>query len=126
MPPDSEPGGGLGDDGDEGATAVRYPEYLMPIAGETPTPSDIRFAELREEICLGYAYNTARAYWGDLDDIYHWSVHRGFDILALTDRQFRQYVALLRRRKYSENTIRRRKVAYGRLRRLAQGDGTRL
>lgn len=110
------------------APADRYPENLMPIAGvdgmagADPYEDDAetarlrqsydRFCELREAVLIVYAYNTARAYWGDLDDLFLWCVHRRFSIFELTDAQFRQYVGLLRRRKYSENTIRRRGVAW--------------
>lgn len=106
--------------------ADRYPEQHMPIAGvdafvDTTASEDDeerslaradyeRFCEVREDVVLNYTYNTARAYWGDLDDIFWWCVHRGFDMFELTDEQMRDYDALLRRRKYSENTIRRRGV----------------
>ena len=71
-----------------------------------------RFFDLREDILLDYGYQTTRAYWGDLQDIFEWAVERDKDVLALTDRDLRQYCALLRRRKYSEATIRRRMVAW--------------
>ncbi len=92
----------------------RYPDYLLPIAGQL-VPTNQRFADLREELLLNYGYQTARGYRADLDDIYDWATRRGFDVLALGERQIRQYVALLRRRKYSENTIRRRITALRRL-----------
>jgi phage integrase, N-terminal SAM-like domain len=60
-------------------------------------------------------YKTARAYYADLQDIFEWAVERDKDVLALEDRDLRQYCALLRRRKYSENTIRRRMVAWRKL-----------
>lgn len=74
------------------------------------------FAQIREDICIDYSYNTARAYWGDLDDIFRWAIERGKDVLALTDGDLAQYLALLRRRKYSENTIRRKRVVWTKLR----------
>ena len=93
---------------------VRYPENSMEFAPEYP--DDIpeswqRFFDLREELLLGYGYNTARAYWGDLQDWFEWAVARDKDVLALTDRDEKQYYALMRRRRYSENTVRRRKNA---------------
>lgn len=85
-----------------------YPENLLPVIRQEQAASYERFAELREQVLLDYGYNTARAYWADLDDLYRWTVEREKDILTLCDHDVRQYVALLRRRKYSENTIRRR------------------
>jgi site-specific recombinase XerD len=93
----------------------------MAIAGEQ-SPSDQRFAAARESFLLGYGYNTARAYWSDLDDIYGWADRRGFDVMELTDAQLKQYTALLRRRGYSENTIRRRMVVWGMFRRTHARD----
>lgn len=108
--------------------ADRYPERDMPVAGALPAiaieadegdPVESealrlareryeRFCDLREEMLGGYCYNTARAYWGDLDDVYLWAEERGKDVLSLRDEDLKQYAALLRRRKYSETTIRRR------------------
>ncbi|KSU53326.1 MULTISPECIES: site-specific integrase [unclassified Gordonia (in: high G+C Gram-positive bacteria)] len=93
---------------------VYYPENLMPIVQELGVRYR-RFSELREEVLIGYAYNTARAYWSDLDDVCIWALERAKDPLDLSERDIRQYVALLRRRKYSENTIRRRVTAVRKL-----------
>lgn len=92
-------------------TSQRYPEDRSTFIRQLPE-RDQRFAEAREEYLLNYGYNTARAYWGDLEHLYDWCEHRGFDIFELTERRFRQYQALLRRRKYSESTIRRRRTAW--------------
>ena len=70
-----------------------------------------RFFDLREDVCLSYGYNTARAYWGDLDDWFRWAIARDKDLLSLSEKDQKQYYALLRRRKYSESTIRRRGTA---------------
>lgn len=70
-----------------------------------------RFFDLRESVCLNYGYNTARAYWGDLDDWFLWAIERDKDVLKLTKKDQKQYYALLRRRKYSESTIRRRRTS---------------
>lgn len=117
----------------------RYPERHMPIAGvepraemwaaegaEPPADTELQaaldrydlFSAARERLLKPYRYNTARAYWGDLDSIFFWCEHRELDIFDLTDRQLRQYFGLLRRRKYSENTIRRHGVAYRLFRRI--------
>jgi site-specific recombinase XerD len=92
----------------------RYPDVHMPFA--PAYPAEIpgawqRFFDVREDLLVDYTYNTARAYWGDLQDWFEWAVQRDKDVLSLTERDVRQYCALLRRRKYSENTIRRRKTA---------------
>jgi site-specific recombinase XerD len=84
-----------------------YPDHLLPVIRDRKVEY-LRFAELREQVLIDYGYNTARAYWGDLDCVYRWAAQRGKDVLALTEKDIRQYVALLRRRKYSENTVRRR------------------
>lgn len=102
----------------DGAHPSYYPEHRMEFAPEYP--DDVpepwrRFFELREQLLLGYGYNTARAYWADLQDIFEWAVARDKDILNLTDKDIRQYCALLRRRKYSEGTVRRRVVVWGRI-----------
>jgi site-specific recombinase XerD len=85
----------------------RYPETELPIVAELPEHHE-RFAELREDYLLQFGYNTARAYWGDLNDLLYWALERDKDVLQLTDRDIRQYLTLLRRRKYSPNTLRRR------------------
>ncbi len=90
---------------------LRYPEDQMPVAAELPEQQQ-RFAELREEFLLDFGYNTARAYWGDLDDLLYWANKRDKDVLGLTQQDIRQYLALLRRRQYSSNTIRRRKTTF--------------
>ncbi|MFD9684021.1 site-specific integrase [Rhodococcus sp. NPDC059969] len=44
-----------------------------------------------------------------------WALERNKDPLDLTEKEIRQYVALLRRRRYNENTIRRRITALRKL-----------
>ena len=96
----------------------RYPDYLMEFPPDIPPEVAARwkrFFDLREDILIDYGHQTARAYYADLQDIFEWAVERDKDVLALEDRDLRQYCALLRRRKYSENTIRRRMVAWRKL-----------
>ena len=88
----------------------RYPDNSMPFAPEIPKAWQ-QFADLREDILLNYRYHTARAYWSDLQDTFEWAVNHDKDILQLTTKDLKQYVALHRRRKYAETTIRRRITA---------------
>lgn len=85
---------------------------FAPLYGRDVPECWARFFDLREELLLGYGYNTARAYWADLQDWFEWAAQRDKDVLALTEKDEKQYYALLRRRKYSESTIRRRRTAY--------------
>lgn len=85
----------------------RYPEQHMPFAPELPWEWQ-QFADLREALLLDYGYNTARAYWADLQDTFEWAIERDKNILQLTEKDLKQYVALHRRRNYSESSIRRR------------------
>lgn len=97
-----------------------YPENLMPIASQLEVRYR-RFSELREQVLLDYGYNTARAYWSDLDSICIWALERDKDPLELSEKDIRQYVALLRRRKYSESTVRRHITALRKLYRVTTG-----
>lgn len=97
-------------------TEPYYPDIDMPFARTVPELYE-RFAQIREDICLDYNYNTARAYWADLDDLLYWAIQRDKDPLHLTDKDLTQYIALHRRRHYSENTIRRRLVVIRKLQR---------
>lgn len=89
---------------------TRYPDSSMPFAPKL-APEWQRFADLREDVLLDYGRNTARAYWADLQDAFEWAAARDKDILRLTRKDLRQYVALHRRRGYAETTIRRRITA---------------
>ncbi|MCW2625419.1 site-specific integrase [Mycobacterium sp.] len=91
-----------------------YPDHLLPVISARQVDYG-RFAEIRESVLLNYGQNTARAYWGDLDDVFWWAKAREKDALELSEKDVRQYVALLRRRRYSENTIRRRVTALRKL-----------
>ncbi|AND17206.1 site-specific integrase [Rathayibacter tritici] len=90
----------------------RYPDNAMMFAPEIPLRWQ-EFIDRREALLLNYGYNTARAYWADLQDWFEWAVERDKDVLALSEKERKQYIALLRRRKYSESTIRRRLVVLG-------------
>jgi site-specific recombinase XerD len=89
----------------------RYPEVRSLFLAQLPE-THRRFAELREDFLLNYGYNTARAYWGDLEDIKVWAESCGKDVLSLDDKDFSKYLNLLRRRGYSSATMRRRYTAW--------------
>ncbi len=89
----------------------RYPENQSPLRAELGERYE-RFAELREDFLLDYGYNTARAYWGDLEHLNDWCMERGLDILQLSEQDLKKYLAWLRRRGYSASTIRRRVTSY--------------
>lgn len=99
----------------------RYPDNQMDYPSEVPAEWET-FLDLREDLLLGYTYNTARAYWGDLEDWFWWAVERDKNVLDLTEKDQKQFIALLRRRKYSEDTIRRRELALRLLYRLRDQD----
>lgn len=90
----------------------RYPDSTMDFAPSVP-PEWRCFADAREEALVNYGYNTARAYWADLQDWFEWAEARGKNVLALDDQDKRQYFSLLRRRGYSESTVKRRRVSLG-------------
>lgn len=90
---------------------LRYPEDHCPVIAELPS-SHPEFEAAREAFLIDYGINTARAYWGDLEAVRDWAEARGKDVMRLTDTEFRQYLALLKRRGYSPNTIRRRRTAF--------------
>ena len=106
-PQGSEPSAMQGPSG----PSLRYPDNLMPIAGRT-TPEHTELADEIELFLLGYGYHTARAYRADLYDILDWASAKGLDPHQLTEDDLKPYCALLRRRKYSESTIRRRLRAW--------------
>jgi site-specific recombinase XerD len=77
-----------------------------------------RFSEAREDFLYhlkddqGRKDDTLRAYWSDLDDLLWWADERGKDVLQLTGDDIRRYLALQRRRGYSQSTIRRRLTTF--------------
>lgn len=89
----------------------RYPENLSPFRSQRRERHP-RFAELREDFLLDYGFNTARAYWADLEDLNVWALRRDKDVLSLTGEDIRGYLALLRRWRYSPSTIRRRLTTF--------------
>lgn len=88
----------------------RYPENRSPIRAQL-LERHRGFAELREEYLLGYCYNTARAYWGDLEDLFDWAESESLDVLGLTAVEIARYLAGMQKAGYSSNTIRRRRTA---------------
>ena len=50
--------------------------------------------------------------WGDLEHLFDWAAARDLNVLQLTTAEISQYLAWLRRRQYSQNTIRRRLTTF--------------
>lgn len=90
---------------------LRYPENQSPFLAALPERHR-RFAELREEYLLGYCYNTARAYWGDLEDLFDWAEAEGLDVLELREDQIAKYLTEMIESGYSLSTVRRRRTAF--------------
>jgi hypothetical protein len=86
-----------------------YPQYLLPIAGREPVEVD-EFDLLRERLLVNFTYNTARAYWGDLEDFRRWCQFGTpqIDPLTVEPHDVSSYVDHLRQIDYSPNTIARR------------------
>ena len=91
--------------------SVRYPEDRSPFRAELEERCE-PFARLREDFLVNYRYETARAYWGDLEHLNDWCTERGLDILALDDKDLKKYLAWMKREGYSPNTVRRRRGTY--------------
>ena len=91
----------------------------MPYVQAT-LETDASFADVREAFLLRYGYQTARAYRADLADLHEWAVERGLEVTLLSDEHLKRYAALLRRRNYSESTVRRRLTAWRGLMREAK------
>jgi site-specific recombinase XerD len=69
------------------------------------------FADAREDFLLNFGYNTARAYWADLDDWLGWCVECGHDPLDLRAARIDRYLDALVGQGYSPSTCRRRRTA---------------
>ena len=89
----------------------RYPEGESPFKRGPMGEAARAFADLREEFLIGFKYNTARAYWADLDDLYHWATGAGLDALELDTPEIEEYLSTMVDAGYSPNTVRRRRVA---------------
>ena len=75
------------------------------------------FEDLREDFLLDFGYQTARAYWSDLDDWLCWCHARGLDALDVNGSSVDRYMHSLKKAGYADNTMRRRRMT---LRRFAQ------
>lgn len=88
--------------------SVRYPRL------ETSVASDRRFdgelEDQREAFLLGYRYNTARAYYADLDCFFTWCAAANVDPRDPHDGDTAAYLAELEDFGYATSTIRRRQV----------------
>ena len=101
--------------------STRYPENKSPLRAGLEERYE-RFAQLREDFLLNYEYNTARAYWGDLEHLNDWCMERRLDILDLNEQNLKKYLVWMKRRGYSGSTIRRRSTALRGLRSLSRSE----
>lgn len=89
--------------------SVYYPENESMLRGDLVVRYE-RFADLREQYLLGFGYQTARAYWGDLEHFHDWSVEHEVNVLAPTPGDVRAYLNELLAVDYSPNTAARRRT----------------
>lgn len=91
------------------STDLLYPNYLLPVAGTRQIdPDDFDLA--RERLLLGYGYQTARAYWRDLEDWRDWCAERA-DVtnpLRPSMEDVDDFLSDRLRAGYSPNTVARR------------------
>jgi Phage integrase, N-terminal SAM-like domain len=101
-----------------------YPQYEHEFIGELEGDAD-EFDLLREQVLIGYGYQTARAYWGDLEHWRDWclSYRRPLDPILATPFQVRRYLQWLEHADYSPNTRARRLTALRKLFQQAVADG---
>lgn len=103
--PSSDVGGPV-----EGTEAsAYYPENESMLRAELIVRYE-RFAELREQYLLGFGYQTARAYWGDLEHFHDWCLEHEVDMLGPTPGDIRCYLIELLAMHYSPNTVARRRT----------------
>src|SRR4051794_16123673 len=88
---------------------MMYPDYLMPMAGMSAA-SDDPFDAARESLLLSYGYNTARAYWGDLEHWRDWCRDQEPPVqsMAPSADAVAGYLSQLAAWEYSPNTVARR------------------
>jgi site-specific recombinase XerC len=110
--------------------SARYPDYLMSVAGsshadQSPPRSGPgscaaqsrqhyeRFCAWREEMLVNYGYNTARAYWSDLEGWRDWCCDEEptVDALEPSPNDIVRYLRELIESGYSPNTVARRLTA---------------
>ncbi len=89
-----------------------YPNYRGMIIGEDIREAD-EFDLLREQLLEGYGYNTARAYWGDLEHWRDWCEDQDspFHPFDSTTEQIDAYLKQMAVDGYSPNTRARRLTA---------------
>jgi site-specific recombinase XerD len=91
-------------------TGVRYLNTRSASRSDLE-PRDQRYAALRDEFVIGFRYQTARAYAGDLDHLFDWASAAELDVLALTAGDIERYVADLQSQAYTVNTLIRKRTA---------------
>jgi site-specific recombinase XerD len=91
-------------------TGRRYLQTRSPDRSDLAL-EDQRYAALRDEFVVGFGYQTARAYAGDLDHLFGWASAVDLDVLGLTVNDIERYVVELHAANYAPNTMVRKRTA---------------
>lgn len=108
-PGKSDTGGPVDGAGAGAGASTYYPESESMLRGDLIVRYQ-SFAELREQYLLGFGYQTARAYWGDLEHFHDWCLEHEVDVLTPTPGDIRAYLIELLAMHYSPNTVARRRT----------------
>lgn len=90
--------------------AELYPDYQRGLLRELPGVAD-EFDVLRERMLLRYGYQTARAYWADLEHWRDWclSQHPPVQPLGCANEDLSRYLAAIEALGYAPTTLARRR-----------------
>jgi hypothetical protein len=86
----------------------RYPKRNIQW-GDDPETCYTGFADKREDFLIDFRYNTARAYWADLDDWLRWAIEHQLDPLCITRGNLHKYLKDIEQVGYANTTLRRRR-----------------
>jgi hypothetical protein len=103
--------------------ASLYPNYQGDVVRAIPGEAD-DFDLLREQLVLGYCYQTARAYWTDLEQWRDWCLEQNpeVDALAVEPHAVKRYLDALHVAGYADTTRARRRSILRRFSALSGSD----